>query len=1299
MGPDFPEKRSSRDDTNEESISILDPRRFTPTLHANLVSEILALRRDQDEKIRQIESLETALLSVKEEHEHLQENLIISSKENRSLKRQISLLEDGTASAMGELARQRDEAVDSVAETKKRLESAQKKIRDQEDDSQRVHELLVQEKDQWEDERRKYERKLHIAESRLRMILDEVAVHQSRRMSVGPATQLPEDQVGGEDSDTESNRTRSLTSSIRHSLLNGPVLHPGNSLADELNFDDDDRTDADGRESVLSQHSSPKHVRSCSRESGAGRFRHVNYSTEGLRRSGCVARSRLFMNPAVWEALEGEDGAPVVSQMIRGKHYVDAGVQYSRPPSPEVPRCKSPTTETSGQCIKTTESDSLVRADPEVEANQRRKRVHLSRALTIEPPKAGNRMISTSAQTSDLPMSPPKTPQSPIPDLDGPTHKSVPMVTASTQTEEAAAVLRASVDNSFSRPTPSPPPLEIPTISIQPPTSRPMTPGEIRLPQHFKQFGCQVNLSYAVPMSDASVQTEGIHVDKRLALLPPHLQPSAISSRPTSPNTFRATPDHDSASISAKVPPRNPRRVRNSLDQDDFPSSPVTSLKSYLTQADDLESSSKGGGTAARRMNHNLSSIFAGFDTASSDEGDVFGDLDRSDAEFPTALSAPRPPPVSAGVIKRGSLGTATCAEQAGPKFGVLNSDKETQDEGHSQGLSRTYGRATAPAPPSPPGCADLDSAIRKASVIQNGICCQQSPPIGSSPVDGQCPPYPIPNRESSRRSQIGLNSPSEGQASPTGRQPWHRRGGSRSSHQCHSVRKARSAAALPRAPRQRRHGSLSPPPLSPSTEAPETPCLAPLARNDTTTTPRNGRERGQLSYRRHRHELSTNTDKTNTTAPTACTSASHPTGVVDAIAQTMVGEWMLKYVRRRKSFSVAESNGKDDSSNDRHKRWVWLAPYERSILWSSRQPSSGSALLGKTGRKLLDVKDDNVAPKVMPLVFNRSILILTPQRALKFTASSAERHYLWLMALSFLAHSTQAVPGMISAPQASIGQQQQQQQQQKLPEFEPPRLKVSRGGIRDSILLAKGRKTLASRGGSSNVPSSNGVHSSSSRASEATSSRMMADSGSAASCGHSREQSREAAEAPFIPRFPERSAQAVATHGRKRSNTGGHVAPPLSFRGFSGPAGSGSSGPSTGNGSVDTAMSSDAYQTHGSSSTTWWNMSQMASQRTSEASSRPGNFFEAIGTIRMEAFINPLAHHQEKGSADERSDGRRSSTRRRYRHARRRYTRSQPRDSGSYKIANGGELHHDSARQQQAAEDGMLGNDPFKGF
>jgi hypothetical protein len=90
--------------------------------------------------------------------------------------------------------------------------------------------------------------------------------------------------------------------------------------------------------------------------------------------------------------------------------------------------------------------------------------------------------------------------------------------------------------------------------------------------------------------------------------------------------------------------------------------------------------------------------------------------------------------------------------------------------------------------------------------------------------------------------------------------------------------------------------------------------------------------------------------------------SSSYQTSVVDAIAATMVGEWMWKYVRKRKAFGGNESGaefsrtGEDASgaaSNGvRHKRWVWISPYECSVLWSSKQPTTSSALIGKSGRK-----------------------------------------------------------------------------------------------------------------------------------------------------------------------------------------------------------------------------------------------------------------------------------------------------------------------------------------------------------
>lgn len=90
-------------------------------------------------------------------------------------------------------------------------------------------------------------------------------------------------------------------------------------------------------------------------------------------------------------------------------------------------------------------------------------------------------------------------------------------------------------------------------------------------------------------------------------------------------------------------------------------------------------------------------------------------------------------------------------------------------------------------------------------------------------------------------------------------------------------------------------------------------------------------------------------------------TTSIQQTSVVDAIAQTMVGEWMFKYIRRRSFTSNDKDNWEGRNAEEvsasitntgmRHKRWVWLAPYERAIMWSSKQPS-GSALLGKSGRK-----------------------------------------------------------------------------------------------------------------------------------------------------------------------------------------------------------------------------------------------------------------------------------------------------------------------------------------------------------
>lgn len=256
-------------------------------------------------------------------------------------------------------------------------------------------------------------------------------------------------------------------------------------------------------------------------------------------------------------------------------------------------------------------------------------------------------------------------------------------------------------------------------------------------------------------------------------------------------------------------------------------------------------------------------------------------------------------------------------------------------------------------------------NVMRRSAMIQNGIASHQrarSPSL----TDSKEPPFPIPTRASSRKPPISVSAPSDGRASPTkGADSWHRRGGggSRSHYRANSIRRVRSAAAMPRNQRHRRRVSRSPPPFTASTAEPESPGLPPLPANDITT-PRNRDSYAYSKYKTHRQQPSTNTANTENTGAASSAGSNQATSVVDAIAQTMVGEWMFKYVRRRKSFGVSDTKGGDDSSNDRHKRWVWLAPYERAILWSSKQPASGSALMGKAGRKRkLEMLHSVVAP------------------------------------------------------------------------------------------------------------------------------------------------------------------------------------------------------------------------------------------------------------------------------------------------------------------------------------------------
>lgn len=1230
-------------------ISILDPRRFTPTLHANLVAEILTLRRDQEEKLKIIESLEESLHDTRGEHEALQDRLADTSKENRSLKRQLASLEGGTSSALSELAKERDEAVETTTEMRRRLETVQKKLKSRDEDADRVQKLWANDKDNWNEEKRKLEVKVHVSDNRLKTILEEVAAYEASRSKNQQQGPDMEEKDNGNESDGGSVRTMSLTNSIRFSMLNGPNGYGvtkgyGLSLADELDLDDE--TDYEGgRDSVMS--SPEKHQRTQSRESILFRTHRRNQSGDSMKRPGSVTLGKSLLNRTVLERLEGgilQDDEIAPKPKFQ---YVDTGIQYSPPPSPKLSPVieivsviePTPLVETdTPQKLKELPSFETAGKDWEVEANQRRKRVYTNPPLVIEPPK-GSPMVSAASQTVDEPLSPPRTPVSPTkapppPPQFMPVEEKTEMTSTSTQTDTQIETM-----NTLPRsPKRIPPPIPIPSIQLHPPTSAPATPRESLLPQLSKDVGCQVSISVPTPTRSMAVQTEEIRVAQRLNTLPPHLQPSIISSSPPSPELkadgrqFSPVPDN--------LPPKNPRRQSSQRSITTLPSSPPTMETSdaYPGNNDDGPLAKDKGQI---RRPHRISSLFAGFDGASSDEGDEFGDCDISDNDFRTALSAPKPTKKDSKMMSQVSRSIPQKMEI--PDILAIQipsqADNEADDQFDDEVLElppRTSTKAVRTlGQPLPIVSMAKPAQMHRSALIQSGVNAHRARSGSSGLSEDVAPPFPIPTRASSRKPGVAASAPSDGNRSPThGRGSRPSRAGSIS--RSGSVRKVRSAAAIARSRRvARRSESRSPPPMSPTTqEEPDSPRLPPLPNNDITT-PRFSRDNGSSRYRMHRQQLSvTNTAfTTNTAGSSAITdsqSTNQSTTVVDAIAQTMVGEWMFKYVRRRKSFGVSDQDGDNATNGNRHKRWVWLAPYERAVMWSSKQPTSGSALLGKTGRKcespiilsitiltskvtiqsVLDVKDDNPPPKGSGGVFNRSILILTPARALKFTAISRERHYVWLTALSFLAHSSQAVPDVIAphnAPTLST-------KPPPLPDSQKPSRIKRTQRIRDSIKVAKGKNAFNRTGPASNYSSSQ----------QTDTNTSVRDNESFYTNSHSVRS--DPAEAPFVPRFPERG---MGGHSRKRSNTGSHIPPPISFRAFSA-----SHIPTNSNAGMSdrTAGSSEnqsSYNSQPSSLAGYNGPSSHSSIRTSDTSARPGavvnNFFDAVGTMRMEAFISPL--------------------------------------------------------------------------
>ena len=135
--------------------------------------------------------------------------------------------------------------------------------------------------------------------------------------------------------------------------------------------------------------------------------------------------------------------------------------------------------------------------------------------------------------------------------------------------------------------------------------------------------------------------------------------------------------------------------------------------------------------------------------------------------------------------------------------------------------------------------------------------------------------------------------------------------------------------------------------------------------------------------------------DPTAVAPPGLPTSSSTDPRMIQAITQTMIGEYLFKYTRKP---------GSTDMSSTRHRRYFWVHPYTKLLYWSEKDPQSAGRNQLRTKSVLIQsvraVTDDNPMP---PGLHGKSLEIVSLGRKVKVTASTSQRHEVWFNALSYL--------------------------------------------------------------------------------------------------------------------------------------------------------------------------------------------------------------------------------------------------------------------------------------------------------
>ena len=958
---------AKRVEDEDEQIGPLDPRRFTPTLHANLVSEILSLRREVEAKNGMVLNLEEGLSSARDENSRLANTMAEREREGKSLRRQMQTLEGGTLSAIEDVSNERDRIHDALAETRTRLEASQRKVRSQQEDADRSHQIWERDQEKWEQDRRNLERKVHVAEGRLRTVLAEIeASHEQQQnaetnvMDSNP----PRSSSRASGRRSSASRRRDSTNTMdgseaarafRLSNIYETDTAEGTTLADELNFSEDDEADdtfAAEAEDSESGYASPEALPEENPRSHARPYSALSQraSVKARKVLGLaveeeedeqdareMAQSRLEMRSESRTRMHVEPRAPI-SHVF--KDCKDEGTQFSPPPSPILESQKT------AQTLESEPNLPAISVSGGEESSEQRERSAEDNPPPAHPRPRSTHMVSSACQTIEQPLSPPDTPidgdNPPFPSFS----KTIEMASASTQTqnEEVVPLQQAAATRSKFLDVGT-----IPTISIRPPSSGSIR-SSVMLPPRTRNASCQAVITPAV--RSMAVQTEEIRIDQRPVKLPPHLLPSAISSSPPSPaiETQKAVAKSIRRESAKKLdlPPPPPKSQRRKLAADTEADVPIQRAEVAVAPKPKHEDGnlSDDSFTFKEPLRKTLSKVQNSWRLV-GDDAEAAGKTGDKRKSVLAELAA----------LEQGRNAAHAQLTRHLPQFVVKEGKRAVRAGSFAHSDKRSESRQS-----------DFSSPVSTAAPGRRSRSpSEPSLPTGSLGGSAPVPRFPVPERHSSRNMVPGgsLDGDSAGRASPTPGGTFHGRGAHQRPPAKKPLRKIRSQPARAR--------SRSPPPPSAISSVPESsrPDLPPLP-DDAIRSPYGSAapDRPWLPPSRTPPPVpdaaaaprprAAHPTKAPPSSGAASSASSEQATVVDAIAQTMIGEWMWKYVRRRKSFGLPESAAATAAAEQadvatggvRHQRWVWVAPYERAVMWSSKQPVSGTALMGKSGRK-----------------------------------------------------------------------------------------------------------------------------------------------------------------------------------------------------------------------------------------------------------------------------------------------------------------------------------------------------------